>query len=81
MFAEPLNGLKDAKPERPRIAGHSFHPFTNLCACGKTFAMIASAPVEDIDRSDYWCHSGVLNRREYDEIQLEKQRIFDCCRS
>lgn len=80
MFAEPLNGKKDDKPERPRIAGHLFHPLTNLCACGKTFVMIAHAPREDINHSDYWCHQGTFNQREYDEIQAYKQHMLDCCR-
>ena len=94
MIPEPLNGVKDAKPLRPTIAGHRFEWLSGRCEmihsrgegalCNKLYSEIANAPlsaVDDAKQSGLWCGEGTLIRREWDEIQAENQRIFNACKS
>lgn len=84
MFAEPLNGSKDAVPPPRSIAGHYFDRLSDRCSCGKTYAEIAAAPlsaVNDDKQAGVWCHQGTLNMLEWNQIQAENARIMACCRS
>lgn len=84
MFAPPLNNTRDA-PAAPRvIAGHVFDPLSDRCSCGKTYSDIAAAPeiaIGDDKQAGLWCHSGTLNRAEWQQIQDENDRIMACARS
>ena len=94
MFAEPLNGKKDAKPPPKMIAGHRFSWVTGMCdmvhsgsggaPCNKLYSDIACAPKEAIGRTEdrgLWAAEGLLIEREWLEIQAENSRIMECCRS
>jgi hypothetical protein len=84
MFAEPLNGLKDAKPQPRNIAGHFFDFHTHKCSCGKFFSDIACAPesaIGDYKADGLYCHQGTLTRFEWQQIRDEVERIMSCCRS
>jgi hypothetical protein len=93
MIPEPLNGKKDDQPAPRYIAGHRFAPLSGMCEmthsgkserCNKVYSDISAAPKEAIDNPEHrglWAAEGNLIEREWDEIQAENNRIFNCCRS
>lgn len=56
------------------IAGHLFG-LEGRCACGYRFGDISGVTRADIG-SGGWAHSGSLIEREYDEIVVERDRIW-----
>ena len=84
MIAPPLNSTKDDPPPRRVIAGHTFDPLSGLCSCGKAYSDISAAPedaISDSKQDGIWCHSGILSRYEWKQIQDENERIFSCAKS
>lgn len=84
MIPPPLNGTKDDAPAQRIIAGHRFDPLTDRCSCGKIYSEVAPAPrsaVNDTAQANLWCHNGTMSLYEWNEIQTENQRIFNCARS
>lgn len=65
------------------IAGHRFGPdghcefsvADGTRSCGKTFADIASATKEDINKEG-WAHTGKLSATEYQEIDTQREKIW-----
>lgn len=59
------------------IAGHSFTEMIGgrRCACGILWRHVISAMREDIHRPGF-AHVGNLSPTEYDEIEVERDRVF-----
>lgn len=56
------------------IAGHLFND-NGKCSCGRRFADISIAERSDIGKPLY-CHNGSLNEMGYNEIVMERERIW-----
>lgn len=63
-----------------KIAGHTFPPFHDRCACGKNLLDLMPITRDDIGKSDI-AHIGLLNETEYDEIEAYRCRLVEGGRS
>lgn len=61
-----------------QIAGHTFvdGPEGKKCACGKLWLDVAPASRADIGQAG-WAHAGSLTEAEYNEIDRERERIWE----
>ena len=60
------------------IAGHTFEdgPTGLVCTCGKRKIDVLLARNYDIDQPG-WAHVGNLSKSEYEEIDRERERLWE----